>query len=421
VLGTPRITPTYPTGLPLHLALAGKILGWTAGSIAVGLFAALGAIWLIYAVARELGLGWQLAAAAAALLALCPIFLFAAVQPLSDGLATTWCLAAVFAALRARRARGWAVACGAAFAVAVLVRPTNLVLAPALLVLLGFDWRALALFAIGGLPGALWLGTYNHVLYGGALRSGYGSIFETFHLYWVAPTAWHFLKWLAAFAPAVLLVLPLAALVRRDLRTRELLALALWFGAIVGVYLFYEVSHEVWWCLRFILPAVPALILGGLLGVEALARRLDPPQTERFRAFAALALALWVAILARFWTRQFYIMNTKDGEQTYVDACAEVKKQFPPNTLILTMTFSGSFYFYTDLPVLRWDQINAAQFARFAALAQKAGRPICAVEFKWEEDKALREHCPGDWVRVATLKNAAVWRLAAAPPGAAPK
>ena len=412
--GNPHITPTYPTGLPLHLAIAGKLLGWTAGPIAVGLFAALGAVWLCYAAGRELGLGPPLAAAGAAVLGLCPVFLFTAMQPLSDTLATTWCLAAVWAALRARRARGWAVACGAACAIAVLVRPTDLLVAPALLVLLGPDWRRIALFAAGGLPGAIWDAAYNRALYGGALHSGYGSIFETFHLVYGWPTAWHFLKWLALLLPVALLALPFVAAARREFRTRELLALVVWFGAITGVYIFYEVSHEVWWCLRFILPAVPALVLGGGLGLEALARRVDAARAERIRAVAALALAVWAAVLARYWTHRFFIMTMKAGEHTYIEACTELREKFPPGTLVVTMTFSGAAYFYTDLPVLRWDQVDAPRFAQFAALAQKAGRTVVAVEYKWEEDKALREHCPGNWQLVATLKNAAIWRLAAA-------
>src|SRR5207247_606421 len=97
-----------------------------------------------------------LAAAGAAVLGGCPIFVFTSIQPLSDTLATTWTLASVFTALRARRHAGWAVACGAAFSVAVLVRSTNAVLLPALVVFLGLDWPRLARFVVGGIPGAAW-------------------------------------------------------------------------------------------------------------------------------------------------------------------------------------------------------------------------------------------------------------------------
>ena len=104
-------------------------------------------------------------------------------------LATTWCLAAMWAALRARRDRRWAAACGVAFGIAVLIRPTNAVLLPALVVLLGFDWRRLGLAVVGGLPCVAWLAVYNHSLYGGALRSGYFNWSEFFALRYFWPAA----------------------------------------------------------------------------------------------------------------------------------------------------------------------------------------------------------------------------------------
>ena len=411
-VGDAHLTPTYPTGLPLHFALAGKFFGWLTGPRLVGLFAALG---------RELGLDARLAAAGAVALGVCPVFLFTAFQPMSDTLAGTWCLAAVWTALRARCAAGWATACGAAFAVAVLVRPTDLVLLPALLVLLGLGWRRLALATLGGLPGVAWLAFYNHALYGGALSSGYGDWFSAFAWSWGLPTAWHFAQWLALLLPAPLLLLPFAALAWRETRTRSLLALTVWFTAITGLYTFYEVSHETWWCLRFIVPAIPALILAGLLGTEAWARRFGAARQDRFRSIAALAVALWAIGLSVFWTRHFTITGIKDGERTYLRTCAAVRAQFPPGTLVATMTFSGAFYYYTDFAILRWDQVDAAAFNRYATLAQKAGRTVVAVDFKWEEERALHEHCPGNWIRAGEIGDALIWRLAPAPPGAAAK
>ncbi len=412
-----KITPTYPTGLPLHFALTGKFFGWLTGPRLIGLFAALGAVALCYATARELGVDPLLAAAGAVALGACPLFLFASFQPMSDTLASTWCLASVWTALRARRTRGWAVACGTAFAIAVLVRPTNLVLAPVLLVLLGLDWRRLALTAFGGLPGVAWLAFYNHTLYGGALRSGYGDWFSNFAWVWGPPTAWHFLKWLALLLPAPLLVLPWVALSRDETRTRALLALALWFAAIVGLYTFYEVSHEVWWCLRFILPAVPALILAGLLGLEALIARSPRGKGNRYPTIAAGVMAAWAVTLGVFWNQRFAITDINNGEKTFAKVCALAREKFPPGTLVVTMTFSGAFYYYTDFAILRSDQVDPAEFARLAALAQKAGRTIAAVSFKWEEASALQEHCPGHWERVGEVGDAVLSRLVPPAPG----
>lgn len=171
----PHLPPTYPPGLPLHFAAAAKVAGCNLGPWIVELGGAVAAVWLCYLVARELGLDPALAAAGAIALAVCPLFLFTSFPPLSDTLATAWCLATVFAALRARQGLAWAAGCGVFLAIAVLVRPTNIVILPALLVLIGFEWRRFLALAVPGLPFALWLGYYNHALYGGAMRSGYGE------------------------------------------------------------------------------------------------------------------------------------------------------------------------------------------------------------------------------------------------------
>ena len=327
----PRYAPTYPTGLPLLLALAGSLLGWDAGPLAF----------------------------------------------------------------------------------AVLVRPTNLLFAPALLVLLGGDMRRLALFTVGGIPGAAWLAFYNHSLYGSVFRSGYGDIFSAFALSYGAPTALHFAKWLALLLPAVVLALPFAALARSD-RRRELLALALAFGAITGLYAFYEVSHEVWWCLRFILPAVPALLLAALLGVDHLTRH-----SPRLRAVAAAALAVWAIANGWAWTRHLNVFLVPRYEQAYADAAVAARTPLPKDALVAACAFSGALYYYNENAVLRYDQIEAPAFARYAALARAAGRPIFALIFDWEEAEALRKHCPGDWIRLSTVANVGLWQLRDARPTAA--
>jgi hypothetical protein len=407
------LPPTYPPGLPLHFALGGKLLGWDVGPRLIEVGAALAAVWLMWLLARELGLNHWLAAAGAVALGACPVFLFASIQPLSDTLATAWCAAAVLAALRARRAHRWAFACGLAFAIAVLVRPTNVVLAPALLVLLGFAWRRLALFAAAGLPGALWLGYYNNTLYGSALKSGYGDWRLSFATSYFVPTMQHFAYWLVRLLPAGLLVFTVAAFVRRETRTRETLALVLWFAAVTGLYACYQVSHEVWWCLRFILPALPALILLSLLGFAALAARWPEQRRARFQLIGALVFAGWAAAASRYWTSNLGLLWTKQYEDVYATACLDARVKLPPQSLVVTFYASGAIYYYTDFPILRWDLMGAPDFVHYATLAKNAGRPIYALIFEAEEKDALHERCPGEWTRIGTVRNIGLWQLAA--------
>jgi hypothetical protein len=414
-----RMVPTYPSGLPLHLALAGRLLGWTYGPLFIGVGAALAAIFLCYRVGREIGLERPTATAAAVIFAACPVLLFSSVQPLSDTLATTWCLAAVFAGFRTRRHTGWAVACGAAYGMAVLVRPTNIALLPALLVLLGFNVRRLALAVVGGLPFAGWLAFYNHTLYGGALHSGYVAVETAFAASYVAPTAWHFLRWFAVFLPAILLPFPVVSLFRPETRTRTLLVLLLWFGAITTVYLFYAISHEDWTCLRFVLPAMPALILASLLGLDAASRWLPSHWPVCVRASAAILLIGWAIAGSWYWTRKLGILYTKGYEEAYAEANLASRDLIPTNAVVVSAFLSGSVYFYTDFPILRWDHISTDDFVRYAGLAQKAGRPVCAILHESEEEGALRGRCPGNWIKIGKVKSVSFWRLETMPSAAA--
>ncbi|MCX6953755.1 MAG: glycosyltransferase family 39 protein [Verrucomicrobia bacterium] len=405
------LPPTYPPGLPLQFAAAGKLLGWHYGVLFIDLASALTAVWLCYLAARELNLSPFLAAAGATALALCPIFIFTSIQPLSDTPATTWSLAAVFAALRARRHLGWAVACGALFSIAVLVRPTNAVVLAALLVFLGPDWRRLGLLVVGGIPGAAWLGFYNYTLYGHPFRSGYGAIYEAFDVVYIPGALVDFAHWLALLLPAVFLVLPLAIPFEREFRTRIVAAIAVWWVAVIVLFACVVFSHESWWSLRYLLPSVPALILGALLGLDALVRRLPAARRPLLLHASAAVLFIWAVAGSVYWTKKLGVLYIPGYENVYTDASLAAQKALPPNSLVVCSSFCGALYAYTNFPILRSELIDTAQFAHFAALAAKSGRPVCAVVFEAEEKNTLHERCPGEWTRVGSLKNVSFWRL----------
>lgn len=416
------LPPTYPPGLPLFFAAASKVAGWTVGPLLVEVLGALGAIWLLYLTARELGIRPGLAIAGAAVLAACPLFIFLAIQPLSDLPATTWVLAAVYAALRARHHAGWAAACGALFAIAVLVRATNSVVLPALVVFLGADWRRLALLVAGGVPGAVWLAAYNFILYGHPARSGYGDdIYSSFAWAHIPGALVDFARWLAILLPAIILALPLAIPLARGLPSRFVAALALWFVAVIGFFASVAFSHESWWSLRYILPAVPALILAALLGLEGLAGRFAFLRRPGVLHGAAVCLVIWATVSAGYWTRKFGVFYTQGYENVYADASRAAARTLPAGSLVVSAAFCGALHAYTDFPILRFDQIDPGRFERFAALAAGSGRTVAAVLFEVEEAEALRARCPGTWTRVGGMKNVSFWRLSGPAPAAAPK
>lgn len=406
-----RLSPSYPTGLPLHFALAAKFLGWEAGPLLVQLLAAVVAVWLTYLTARAMELHYTLAAAGAAMLATFPVFIFTSIQTLSDTMATTWTLAAVLCALHARRSTAWAVATGAAFAIGVLVRPTNVLIAPALVMIMGWKLRTIVAFGLGGLPGAAWFVYYNHTLYGGALKSGYGDIWACFAWEFGWPTAAHFAEWLLKLLPAALLLWPLAALAHRATRTREWLAMLALFTAHAGAYLFYNVSQDIWWCLRFILPAVSALILAGLVGADAIARWTEQLGWRGMRPAMAVLLAGWALGNSWYWTQRLTILHVPGYERAYAEAAGKLLEHAPAKSIVLCSAASGTLYYYTGLPTLVYDSITPPQFADYVVKARAAGRAIFAAVFDIEEEDALRKNCPGNWHKITAAGNLGIWEL----------
>ena len=111
---------------------------------------------------------------------------------------------------------------------------------------------------------------------------------------------------------------------------RERLAVALWFFVPVLFYAFYEVSGQTWWCLRFILPAFPALILSAMATLNYFIG-----SHRRWLFATAAAFSLWSLALSILWTREFHTLLTKTSEQAYADVGTWARTELPANTVIL--------------------------------------------------------------------------------------
>jgi hypothetical protein len=177
------------------------------------------------------------------------------------------------------------------------------------------------------------------------------------------------------------------------------------------LYLFYGITHEAWWCLRFILPALPGLILAGLLGVESLARGPAARWPRAFRPAIAAVLVLWAVGNSAYWMRALHVLYVPGYERVYADAARELRAHAPANAVVLASLTSGCVYYYTELPVLNFDFLPDGGFPRYAERARAAGRPFYALIFQTEEETALRRRCPGPWTRVTTVGNIGLWKL----------
>jgi hypothetical protein len=440
------LVPTYPAGLPLLIAAAAPIFGWEhAGDAVICAHALLGLL-LVYAFGRTLGLSRRGAVLGTTIIAASPLYLNYSVQMMSDVPAFVWTLGAVLAAWRSRERATWALAAGAATALAVLIRPTNALIFAPIAVALGLSPRRWLLLAAGGVPGGIFFCFHNLSLYGHVFATGYGNFAASFSPGWIDVTWWHYACWLPVlFTPVVLLAAGLPWLARTEPHKAALLAV--WALVFPAFYSAYDCTHQTWWYLRFILPAVPPLVIGGLLVARQLALsvianqprgRDGPPgrpfcsarpavapyqvepaagrrstgrrwSLQRTRVFV-FALIVIIANSA-LWNKRLMALNMGRDNEIYPAAAVWLKANLPGNAVILSMQMSGTLTYYTGFTFLRWDFCNADNRPHVLAALRNGHRPFYAALFPFEVEAALHEHMPGRWTRVACLPSELeVWR-----------
>lgn len=400
------MAPFYPPGLPLHLALFGLVGGWSAGPFLVApLCAALSAV-LIYLLSRQTGLSVVSSFCSSVMLAVCSVFIFQAIQPMSDVVATLYALLAIFAALRAQRSSGWAIVAGAAFGMGVLVRPTNILVAIPFIIALGLQPGRLILAGLGALPFAATMMGINALSYGNPLNTGYGSVMSgVLELPLFKVRSWHYFYWLLALMS--LLVMPggLFVAVVPEVSRRIRALLLLWFLPFYLFYCFYW-PYETWWYTRFLLPALPALIIGSLLMLEAVERRCFHTPFGLIPIMAATIVVLTnVEQLKKEHVLEFGI-----SERVYIDAATLVREKVPPRALVVAMQHSGSLLYYAHRNALRYDLIQPDRFAELQANAFTENFDWYALIAKFELEE-FRRRMPGQWRPIAQVRDVTLFHL----------
>jgi len=405
--GSARIVPTYPPGLPLLLAGTARIVGWRHAGDVLLLLHSLAGIALTFSLGRLCGLPRSWSLLGSAVLAASPLYLFTSLWALSDVPATVWATAAVIAALRGRGRPGWALASGACVSVGFLLRPSNfLILAPVVLAA-GPSPLALAMIALGALPGAAAWMAVNHSAYGSCFQSGYGAIFNEFHAGLVPGTLAYCARWLPLLLSPIVAVSPgILALFRRGPRIAAVLAA--WAVAYAGFYAPYRWTHQDWWFLRFLLPAAPALIVAGLIVLracfEALLKRF-PGGRVRVSA-AAVLLAAVVVEAGRIGPLGAWSIG--GGERKYGHVAQWLTSNVPRDSALIANEMSGALFYYTGFTILRADQLDRATAERVCNAARSDGKPLFAVLYPHE--LGTLKVAPGPWALVGSVDDVTVWR-----------
>jgi hypothetical protein len=404
------MSPIYPIGAPLHFALATILIGSAHAAALVSALAAIAAGALIYFSCRHLKLGSLWAIGGALVFCSCPLVLYQAIQPMSDVVATTWATATVYAAMRGRDRAQWPLACGAAAAMAVLIRPTNALLTLPILVAVGLNPARLALVGLGALPGVLLLLLLNLKLYGSPLTTSYYSHNVGLFSASVVPhNLVHFFIWIFLLLGPLVICAFALPFFRRPL-SPDWLTHVVWAVVLISFYAFFGPAGESWWYLRYILPAFPSLIIlaiGGLAGIWAVLEKSNRPYGHVIGAFWRRSLAFAIVVMLSLGcegiaTQRLSFLDLRVVARMWFDVPRWAREHLPTNAMILSQDLSGSLYYYTDLPIVRFDAIREDKRKSFFEAAENQGRSIYAIGWPHEMD-ALISQTGGNWTQLTQL------------------
>jgi 4-amino-4-deoxy-L-arabinose transferase-like glycosyltransferase len=384
-----RLVPTYPPGLPLLMAPF-ALVSAPAVFLLVPLCAAV-AVWACWRLGADLGEPVS-GALAAMLLATSPTFLNQSVQPMSDVPVTACWIAAL---LLARRSPIWsAAAAGALASMAVLVRPnlaplSALVVAAAATTETQISLRRAAACAAALVPGVVALGTIQYVRYGSPLSSGYGAFHDLFSLRNIGHNLARYPRWLTethtvfvwVWLLAPIWIVGAAAPVRRLAWICYLFCLA-----VLAAYLPYVYFRpEEWFYTRFMLPAVPLMLLLGVTVVTHLLRRVTPRVAVPLAACLTVGLAVWYVLTSA----AFGIFGLREVEQKYPVVGSFVREHLPDGAYVFAMQHSGSIRYYSGRQTVRWDMLDRGSLDQAVSALRASGHePFVVVD--QDEDAEFR-------------------------------
>jgi hypothetical protein len=406
------IVPLYAPGLPLLMALGQLVAGFCGAFLVVPLCGAL-TIWLTYGLGRRVFDAAGIALWGAGLVATSPVFLYQLMNAMSDVPVTAaWTLALVLTLSRRP------LSAGLAMSAAIAIRPN---LAPLAGVMIA--WTALAEVRPGAVRGAAsaavrmtagvavsvaGIALFNARVYESAFTSGYGTTSDLYALEFFSTNVRQFGAWIAdvetpLVAVAALFLIAPGALPPAKIRFARLL-LGGWLLVVLLSYLFYQ-PFDVWWYLRFLLPAWPVMMLLTAAALESMARRW---LRSAYPVAIGATVVLWA--LHGVWTavdRSAFDLGR--SERRYIDVARFVAGHTGPDAVILSVQHSGSLRLYADRLTLRYDALDPLWLDRVVAHLQATGRrPYYVLDGR--EVEAFRRRFGAtnragtlDWTPLATL------------------
>lgn len=360
------IIPICPPGLSMAMAVALRAGGRPA------MFAVVPIAGLLLVLATGV-LGRRVhphvGVASAVVMAVSPIFLYQVIQPMSDVPAAA-CWALALAAVTSTRRTGPLVA-GVAAGAAILIRP-NLVPVGAVIGLYvlyrGQGPRRIAdaaVYAAGCAVSCVAVAAIQWHFNGSPFASGYGDLETLFASRHVWPNLQRYSAWLLRAHGPLIVLAAAAPFIWRDARAWLYLAAA---AVVFAVYLPYLVFDD-WAFLRFLLPALPGLVVLMLTVVAAAGRRLG----GRWDRGLLAAVVLGLVANAIHVAGAQHVFDLAQLESSYRRVGEAMAARLPGNALVITSLHSGSVRFYAGRRTVVWDVLDGGSLDAVVAFAARKG------------------------------------------------
>jgi hypothetical protein len=349
------VTSLFPPGFPVLLALGGAV---GLQFFVTPLLGAASGLALYHAAATSVRPGVAFLTMVAWLGS--PLVIWGSTELLSDLPAAAF---SIFAVLASRKHRP--LLAGLLFGFSLGIRPTQALLGPTLLVMeprLRPRLR-LALGATLSLAAALvflrWSRGTIPLSYGVNLRWLDGAIWRTQLRFMIGQT-------LTLHAPVVVL-----AAVGLGVRRRATFPLLLWYLSYLALYTLWHWKFELWWWMRYMLPALPAVFLAAAEGVGAIGAALGGKGRWTASATAA-ALVFGYAGWGLFLSPAHgHLID--DFDRRYPVNAQAVGRLVPTGALVGSVNLSGPLRLYARFQSFFWCHPDAVGLVRWAI---DAGRPV---------------------------------------------
>jgi hypothetical protein len=380
------MVPTYAPGLPLQMAIFARLFGPAGSFLAVPLLGGL-AVWATYRFAAEVTRSRMCALISSVLTACSPVFLFQLMQPMSDVPATAWWMFSLVAALEATTIGALGAGCCASLA--IITRPNLILLiAPVAAYVVYANpgdtsdrIRRLVLFAVALVPGLTLAGATDQIFFGSPLVSGYGSALDIYTARNAVANLQTYPRWLyTSHSPIVFLGLvpivaarwlPFSGHSQRARLARHSALAAAFVAALFLSYLFY-LPFDHWTYLRFLLPAIPVLIVVAVATIDAVAGAISERVRWSALGFVAMVLPLYYVSFANhgdaFALRRLFT-------DRYVVAGKRIAAETPKSAIVFGLLQSGSLRVYGERMTVRYDLIPPEWLARVGTFFEQHDRP----------------------------------------------